>query len=232
MSKALDIWKQELSTKAKSTQRAYRIYFNRFLKRFDLTPSGLYDLRKKTLESNDTRNHRHVERMVNTMTNEMKELYKPTTLLLMIKAVNSFLVSQGLPLKMRRSDKPRAFSQGQKLATAEQIRNMWDYAPTTTKKKVRAIITFLKDSGIRVSDLTTLNLRDYLEAKRLDQNGSRFVIFKPRPTTKSGAYAHIHIGPEARALPRRTPPIKNTIITPIKTEAIFDACALRFNYFH
>jgi len=74
---------------------------------------------------------------------------------------------------------------------------MWDYSPTENKLKARALIMFLKDSGVRVSDASTLNLKDYLEAKRIDQNGEKFAVFKPLETRKTKAPAHIHLGPES-----------------------------------
>ena len=42
-----------------------------------------------------------------------------------------------------------------------------------------------------------MNLSDYLEAKRVEQNGETFAVFKPLETEKTKAPSHIHLGPEA-----------------------------------
>jgi integrase len=198
MSKAVDVWEQELSTKAKGTQGVYRMYFKRFLERWKTTPDELYSMRKEDLESDDTRDHRKTERMVNIQAKEMhEEGLAASTCHTFIKAITFFFRAQGQDLNMRPRDRPRGASNGQSLALVEHMRQMWDYAPTETKLKTRALIALLKDSGLRVSDVVSLNMDDFLNARRVVHDGEEYVVFKPHETTKTGALAYIHIGPEA-----------------------------------
>ena len=79
------------------------------------------------------------------------------------------------------------------LSTSE----LWDFAPTETKLKTRAQLMFLKDSGLRVSDLVALNVGDYIEAETVGEDGGIFKVFWPKETEKTSDPAYIHIGPEA-----------------------------------
>ncbi len=72
MSKALQVWNEELVGKTKHTKTIYINKFNLFLKRWKLTPDELFDLRRTNLESEDPRDKREVERMVRIMMAECK----------------------------------------------------------------------------------------------------------------------------------------------------------------
>ncbi len=192
------VWEQDLSTKAKSTQYNYRTNFKRFLDRYELTAEELYEMRREDQKADDPRDGNNVERMVKVLMAEMtEEGYKPATCRNAAKAVSSFFESQGMPLKLRAKDKPKGAFNGSRLALAEQIRTMYDYAPTRSKRRTRAVLLFLKDSGLRISDLAALDVSDYLEAKRVDQDGETFVVFFAFETVKMKVPAFIHIGPEA-----------------------------------
>ncbi len=200
VSKALEVWEQDLSARAKNTRKLYRRYLNQFLERWETTPDELYSMRKADFDSDDPRDKQSVERMVKVMMSEMRaEGYAASTCSFIGKAVSSFFESQGLPLELKSKDAPKVFYNGQYLALKEHIAKMWDYAPTENKIKTRAILTFVKDSGLRISDVSALNLCNYLEAKRVDQNGEMFAVFNPIETEKTSAPAFIHVGPETTA---------------------------------
>lgn len=189
---------EELATKSEHTREVYLLYFRRFLERWGISDAEkLYEMRRKDLTSDDTRDKQKIERMVKTFMAEMLQGgYAAGSCRQVSKAVGSFLESQGLDLKLKAKDKPKGAYNGQRLALLEHIRVMWDYAPTETKQKTRAQLMFLKDSGIRISDLANMNLKDYLEAETIEVNGEAFKVFWPMETEKMAEIAYIHIGPE------------------------------------
>jgi len=195
----MDVWEQDLQTKKKVTRYNYRRYFGMFLERWGMKDGEeLYQMRKVDLASGDTRDHENVERKVRVFMFEMMEKgYAPGTCRIVAKAVVSFFESQGLPIRIKAKDKPKGFSNGQRVALSDKIRTMWDRAPEETRLKTRGMLMFLKDSGIRLGDLALLNIADYLEAQTVTANGENFKVFHVRGTEKTAAAAYIHIGPEA-----------------------------------
>lgn len=199
--KAMEVWLQELDTKSEHTKEVYLLYFNKFLERWGISDAEeLYEMRRADLVSDDTRDHQNIERMVRTFMAEMhNDGYAAGSCRQVSKAVGSFMESQGrtLELNLKAKDKPQGAYNGQRLALVEHIQVMWDYAPTETKQKTRAKLMFLKDSGIRISDLANLNMSDWMEAETREVNGEGFKIFWPKETEKMAEVAYIHIGPEA-----------------------------------
>jgi len=198
MSKAIEVWDLDLMTLGKSTRDNYRRYFGRFMERYGIEDAeDLYQMRKEDLENGDTRDQKRVVRMLKVfMTEMLADDYAAGTCGMVAKALVSFFESQGLPLKIRAKDKPKGYTQGQRLALDDHIRKMWDVAPSTSRVKTRAQLMFLKDAGIRVSDLATLDIVDYLEARVVEVDGEVFRVFDVRGTEKTKAPAYIHIGPE------------------------------------
>ena len=195
----MEAWEMELEIKAEGTREIYLMYFERFLERWGLTPDGLYEMRIGDLKSEDPRDHKRIEKMVKVQMAEMKRRgAAASTCRHLWKAVRSFFEAQGLEIKVKAKDMPRGQYNGQRLAMADQIREMWDAASWEFKKRNRALITFLKDSGLRVGDVAALNVDEYLEARTvLNEAGQPFKAFNPFETGKTGALAYIHIGPEA-----------------------------------
>jgi integrase len=197
MTKALQVWNEELVGKAKHTKTIYINKFNLFLERWELSPDDLFELRKRSLESEDPRDKREVERMVRIMMAECKEAgFSASTCRQYSKALNSFFEAQGLPLKLKAKDHPKGFSNGQRLALGEHIRTMWDYAATQFKYRNRAMLMFLKDSGLRIGDANALNVSDWLEAETRIVDGEAFKLFEPKETGKTKAPAYVIVGPE------------------------------------
>ncbi len=198
MSKSMEVWDLELTSKAPSTQRDYRRYFDRFLQRWTIKPDELYERRLKDLGSKDTRDHKGIERMVKAQMAEMKRSgLSASTCRMLNKAVNSFFEAQGLDLRVKAKDKPKGEAIGKRMITPEEIRTLWDN-PGTFRRRNRALMTFAKDSGLRVSDIAALTCKFYWEATQKDNlDGESFKAFRPFETVKEGIIAHIHIGPEA-----------------------------------
>lgn len=199
MSKAIEVWDLDLMSCVKATRNNYRLYFRRFLERYGVEDGeDLYKMRLADLASGDTRDHRRVERMIKVYMAEMLEDgYAAGTCRMVSKALTSFFESQDLPLKLKSKDKPKGYMNGSRVALDDQIREMWDVAPQSTRVKTRAQLMFLKDSGIRMSDLAALDIGDYLESQVVKVDDEVFRVFHVRGTEKTKAPAYIHIGPEA-----------------------------------
>jgi len=198
MSKALQVWNEELVGKSKGTRTIYVNKFNLFLERWELTPDGLFELRRTSLESEDPRDKRKIERMVRIIMAECKEAgFSASTCRHYSKALNSFFEAQGLPLNLKAKDHPKGYSNGQRLALAEHIRTMWDYAATQFKYRNRAMLMFLKDSGFRIGDANALNVSDWLEAETHMVDGEAFKLLEPKETGKTKAPAYVIVGPES-----------------------------------
>ncbi len=197
-SKAIQVWEQELKLKAPSTRRIYTYRFKQFLERWSLDADQLFALRQTNLKSDDPRDKQEVERMVRVMMAESIEKgYSASTSAHYSRALTSFFEAQGLPLNIRAKDKPKGYSNGQRLALGEHIRVMWDNAGTEFKLRNRAALMFLKDSGFRIGDANRLNVSDWLESESRVVDGETFKVFDPRETEKTSAPAHSIIGPEA-----------------------------------
>jgi len=197
LSKASEIWELDLRAKSPNTRKTYRRGFKTFKERWDLSPEELYESRKRDMESDDPRDRHNIERKVKVLMAEMHEQgYAASTCRMVAKSVSSFLESQGMPLELKAKDMPKGLYNGQRLALAEHIREMWDFAATETKLKSRAILMFLKDSGIRISDAATLNMGDWTDARTVVVDNETFKVFDPRETKKTSAPAYIHVGPE------------------------------------
>jgi len=198
MSKAMEVWGQDLSTKASGTRYNYYRYFGLFLERYGIGDGeDLYEMRRADLASEDSRDHKRVERMAKVFMAEMlADDYAAGTCRMVSKALVSFFDSQDLPFMIKAKDKPKGFENGQRVALGDHIRDMWDFAPASTRVKTRAQLMFLKDAGIRVSDLATLDIADYLESRVVKVDDDVFRVFEVRGTEKTKAPAYIHIGPE------------------------------------
>lgn len=197
-SKAMRIWLSELNTKSSSTKEVYLIYFNTFMERWNIpNAEELYEMRRTDLESDDTRDHQRIERMVKTLMAEMRQSGKSASTCKQVgKSLSSFFDTQGMPLTLKSKDLPKGASNGQRLALVQHIKDMWDYSPTETKLKTRAQLMFLKDSGLRISDLANLNMGDYIEAETIEYRGQPYKKFWPTETQKMAVTAFIHVGPE------------------------------------
>jgi Site-specific recombinase XerD len=187
----------DLSTKADNTKESYIRNLNKFLDRWEVTAEELYEMRKSDLASEDTRDRGNVDRRIKIQMSELQKAgYSANSIKVFVRSLTSFFDSQGLPLKIRPRDIPRGAVNGQKLAMIRDIKKMWDYAPTESKLKTRALLAFAKDAGLRVGDISRLDMKHYLDAKRIEVNDEIFVVFNPFETQKSATPAFVHIGPE------------------------------------
>ena len=60
------------------------------------------------------------------------------------------------------------------------------------------MITTLKDSGLRISDMVNLDVSDYTGAREVfNEAGEMFKVFEPVRVVKTQTIAYVHIGPES-----------------------------------
>lgn len=187
----LERYDRKLGLKAESTRRNYGYALNKFLKKTGLSKEGLIKLAETDLDE--------VELLVaEVMQSEIAEGKRPTTAKLIYKGVRFFMKAVGFKnFSLDRDDKPRGVYNGPRKISKMQIREIYDAFSQNFKVRNRAILMFLKDSGLRISDASQLSVEQFLGATQRTQDGERFLVFDPFETQKTGDIAHIHIGPEA-----------------------------------
>ncbi|MBA7613068.1 Tyrosine recombinase XerC [subsurface metagenome] len=198
--KSMDLWLDDLRSLSSSTKRSYLRSFKAFIERYETTPDKLYEMRLEDFKSEDPRDRLRIERMVKTYMVELHESGKSASTCRQVsKALSNFFVSQSLPLTMKAKDHPQGMSNGQKLALSEDIRLMWDHASAEFKLRNRAALVFLKDSGLRISDVNALNVGQWIEAETITRNGESFKVFEGIETKKTKVPAYPIVGPETVA---------------------------------
>jgi integrase len=121
---------------------------------------------------------------------EKKKNYAPLTLQTIFASVRSFFEIHYYPLIMRKGDYPTGDSNGTKRATKEQILKALEFK-ARHKPATTALITTLKDSALRVSDMRLLKCDIILDNPDAD------VIPIQRITKKTKLLAKTFIGEEA-----------------------------------
>lgn len=192
---ALEKYDRRLALKEPSTQRNYRCALNKFMQFSGKTAGELI-----TMDLDD------VGLLVQeAMRAEEKAGKKPTTSYMIYKAVRFFMRSAGKNLILEREDKPRLIYNGSRGVTEEEIRELYNaFGRANFRIRNQAILLLLKDSGLRISDVAKLDVKDYRGAREITdrddydiQRGERFRVFVPFETQKTGDYAHTVIGPES-----------------------------------
>jgi integrase len=102
-----------------------------------------------------------------------------------------------MPLDMGEVNAPRKIYNGQRKVASKQIKVMLQKAGTEFYERNRGIIMMAKDTGLRMSDLSMMDLEHYASSQLVETDVGPFRVFKPIRTKKTGDLAHIRIGPEA-----------------------------------
>jgi hypothetical protein len=219
-------WAPRLNKLAHFTQEGYLYRFAAMIARFNYTPQGLYEARLKEVTSNDPLEWGIVRdqatlfmhELVNGDTDEwpdpvftwfkvnekgdLKKPLAPGSAKIIAKALTHFFETFGerMELKIKTKDLPQGDSQGAKIITPEElalaVAHPGGHEPFTNV----ALTMFLKDSGMRRSDIGLLDVGDYLEARKhpvFNDYNEPFMRFDPKRTQKERILAHIHLGPEA-----------------------------------
>jgi len=127
-----------------------------------------------------------IENLLRQYLKHMETSYTCSTQKMVYAAVRSFFDAQGMPLFLKREDRPRGCAFGSKVLRREEIRRLRN---ATEYLRDKALILFLKDSGLRESDVARLLWRD------LKEYGEGFMGFEIQ-TKKKKTKARAFVGPE------------------------------------
>jgi len=154
---SLEYWYDQLQGRSKSTRVVYKLYFRQFCEFSGKGPNELIELQRRALASNgDPRENHMVENLVRQWLVSMKESKSAATRQMGLSSVKSFFELNEHPLRMKRMDRPRGESVGSRIPTKEEVIRVADVG----KWKYRAAVMFLKDSGLRISDVVRVRWED------------------------------------------------------------------------
>ena len=204
---SMKFWMTQLSNRDEATREGYRIYFLKFCKWINKDPNKLILMKKQVLEHNgDRRENMVLEGKVKqfmsyleheAVTKHGKQGYGLGTRKMAYAGIVSFFDHNQYPLSMKRGDRPSGDALGSRIPEKTEIVKLVN---TAKSRKHRAVILFLKDSGLRLSDVVKLKWKD------IQDFGEGFFGFK-LITQKKKVKALAFIGPEAsdalNQLPRK-----------------------------
>jgi len=203
----------------------YLYYFGKFLEDHGIGPDGVfhrvtkedlesdevhrslsaeefYQMRLNDLERKDRRDRQRVERVVKgylTYLSE-EENWATSTCANMYGAIKSFFKAQGEEFRIDSEDKPKGQKNGSHIMDADQIKWIYNNVPWQYKKRNQAIILLLKDSGLRISDVSKLNVEHYEETKPCispDEHEKFLAFNEALVTQKNKILAYVRLGPES-----------------------------------
>jgi integrase/recombinase XerD len=187
---AVEYWMGELANRSEGTRNKYMEYFSKFCEWAGKTANELVEQRKEDLKSDDPREQRRVEsKLKGFMAHLENEGMSVATRQVAYAAVRSFFEMHFQPLRMRRGDYPTGESLGSRVATKDDLKQICEDAPL----RIRALILFLKDTGLRVSDVRRLTYGDVAEGL---ENNEEFIPLQ-LITKKNKITAKTFLGPEA-----------------------------------
>jgi integrase len=190
----MQYWQNELAAKGEATKQKYQEYFNKFLDFIGKTADELIVQRQQDLLNPDRKIQRRVEsQLLAFIAKKKQDGYDVATQQLYFASIRSFFKIQYFPLIMRRSDYPKGDSNGVKRATKEAILKVLNNKKARNKVTTIPLILFIKDSGLRISDVRRLNYGDI--ANQLE-NGET-VIQINIVTQKTKLLAKTFIGEES-----------------------------------
>ena len=192
MSKSLEVWEEELTSKNEDTARIYRKAMKTFLDYTGWDHDTLFNTHRVARRSEDPRDWHKVSRQLKACMKEHieKDRYSTSHAYQIQKAVASFLSANGLDFKMNGSKPFSLEYMGQNVIDADGIRQLLE---ATADPRTRALIMVAKDSGLRVSDIIKLDVGDVRKAV---ESGEEFVLIDLRQK-KGGRAAKPILGSEA-----------------------------------
>lgn len=197
MTTAESYWEKHLDKKSPRTAYNYRKRFNNFLEFVGLTHEGVYEMQRAAEMAEDPREGDVVvDLAVEFVRHLTQKGYAPGTISGHVTAIKMFMISNKCKgFEISKDEIPYVDSDGSHVITKHQIVIAWDSVSQEFKLRNRAIISFLKDSGLRIGDVSRFTVRNYLE---LEDIGDGFRICKDAfLTNKRKRNAYLHLGPEA-----------------------------------
>lgn len=180
----------ELANRSDATREKYQSFLNRFCAWLGKIPDQLTEQRKEDLLSDNPKEQRRIESSLKGFMAYLdKQGNSVSTQQVAYAAIRSFFEMHYQPLRMRRGDYPTGESIGSRAATKDDILTLMDDASL----RIQALILFLKDTGLRVSDVAKLRYGDI--AKELES--SEEFMSLSLITKKNKIVAKTFVGPEA-----------------------------------
>ena len=159
-SPTLQYWQNELATKGEATKQRYQEYFSEFLDFICKKPDELVTQRQQDLLNPDRRIQRRIEsQLLAFLATKKKKGYAIATQQIYFASIRSFFEIHYFPLIMRRGDYPKGDSNGVKRASKEAILKVLKNR-TRNSVTIKPLILFMKDTGLRVSDVRQLKYGD------------------------------------------------------------------------
>jgi len=175
----------------------YTKAFDGFLVWAGLTSEEFYEMHREALKSEDPRDS---DQAVDLVADYMKALegrgLSTSTCNQVLKAAASFFAANKLGFDaggLRR----RGIHSGSRRVRKNEILEIYRYCQRVMKQRNRALVMTAKDSGLRASDLSQLNVEQFLSAKEIKHNDEKYRVFRPFRTAKTGDLAHTVLGPES-----------------------------------
>lgn len=199
---SMTYWTNKLASKAPSTRERYMGFFEQFCKFTKKTPEELLDQRLSDLKAEDHRERKGIECLLLAWMVKLRdEKYSLATSQIAFASVKSFFASNEYSLNITKNEIPKPdqsenyqVSEGSRVITKEMIKQILESKELTRNKlQVHALILFLKDTGLRVSDVRKLNYG--LVAEGLEKN-LEFIPLIVR-TQKAGTIAFTFMGTES-----------------------------------
>jgi integrase len=192
-SPALQYWQKELATKGEATKQKYQEYFKEFLDFIGKNPDELIVQRQQDLLNPDRKIQRRIEsELLAFIAQKKANNYAVATQQIYFASIRSFFDIHYFPLIMRRGDYPKGDSNGVKRATKDAILKVLNNKTRNTVT-IKPLILFIKDTGLRVSDVRRLN---YGDISRQLENGTIPIQINVI-TQKTKLLAKTFIGEEA-----------------------------------
>ncbi len=157
MTDVLNYWLASL--RAERTKKIYRRHFLRFLDFLGIDAEQVYRLRSEDLKSGDPVQKNRFENETRKYMRKLEDekagwSVRNNT----YAAIRSFFGVLELPLQMRRQDAPRGeYYKSIRPFTREEIRKLL----AVSDFRDRALILFMKDTGLAISDVIKIRLRDF-----------------------------------------------------------------------
>jgi integrase len=142
-----------------SSKYQWKLRLRKFCEWLGKTPDELIFERKSDLKSDDDRIRHRAEMVVKKYLRVLEDNgLSPNTIRTYFAAIRSFYQRNYAELKFFRRDAPKVITvaEGAKAANQEEIRGMIE----VSKPRTKALILFLKDTGLSISDTSKLILKN------------------------------------------------------------------------
>jgi len=207
---AMEHFERHFNGKDSKTKAIYLRWFGRFMEHLDMSPEDFYRKAKMIKDGVlrgeiDERDENWITDQLNTYIAHLRKPnnhvrakpYADGTITHVLKAVNAFCKKNKLNVDTSDVAKLQVKTYGKHMALADQIKRM--IACSTGRMfelRNTAIVTMLKDSGVRVGDLTQLTVEMYHKALGNSPEPG-YAVFDPLRAQKTNAFMAIHVGQEA-----------------------------------